>query len=77
MQALLKENGLGKTFSVYPTTYGIGIWVIYNWNSDEHIVKVANILKENGVEFYNEYSEAGWVYRFKVSKKADNLAKIC
>ena len=76
MQALLKENKL-NSISVCPTTYGIGVWVIYNWNADEQVQKVAKILKEKGVEFYNEYSEAGWVYRFKVSKKADNLAKIC
>ena len=76
MQKLLKENKLNSV-SVCPTTYGIGVWVIYNWNADEQVQKVAKILKEKGVEFYNEYSEAGWVYRFKVSKKADNLAKIC
>lgn len=76
MQKLLKENKL-YSLSVCPTTYGIGVWVIYNWNADEQVQKVAKILKEKGVEFYNEYSEAGWVYRFKVSKKADNLAKIC
>lgn len=76
MQKLLKENKL-NSLSVCPTTYGIGVWVIYNWNADEQVQKVAKILKEKGVEFYNEYSEAGWVYRFKVSKKADNLAKIC
>jgi hypothetical protein len=48
----------------YPTM----MWVIY-------IDKVTKILDERGIEYYNEYSEAGWVYRYKVSKKADNIAK--
>lgn len=75
MQRLLNENGLTDKFSVYPTTYGIGIWVIYNWNAKEEIEKVTKILDERGIEYYNEYSEAGWVYRYKVSKRADNIAK--
>ena len=28
------------------------------------------------IEYYNEFSDARWVYRFKVSKKAENLARI-
>lgn len=75
MQRLLKKNGLTDKFSVYPTTYGIGVWVFYNWNAQEDIDKVTKILDERGIEYYNEYSEAGWVYRYKVSKKADNIAK--
>ena len=75
MQRLLKENGLANDFSVYPTTYGIGVWVICNWNAKDDIDKVTQILDERGIEYYNEYSEAHWVYRYKVSKKADNIAK--
>lgn len=76
MQNLLKENGLDKQFSVYPTTYGIGIWVIFNWNASDYIDKVTNILDDKGIEYYNEYSEHGWVYRYKVSKKESNINKI-
>lgn len=75
MQRLLKDNGLTNQFSVYPTTYGIGVWVIYNYSAKEEIDKVTKILDARGIEYYNEYSEAGWVYRYKVSKKADNIAK--
>lgn len=75
MQRLLKENGLTDKFSVYPTTYGIGVWVIYNWSAKEDIDNVTKLLDERGIEYYNEYSDAGWVYRYKVSKKADNIAK--
>ena len=75
MQRLLNENGLTDKFSVYPTTYGIGIWVIFNYSAKEEINKVTKILNDREIEYYNEYSEAGWVYRYKVSKKADNIAK--
>jgi hypothetical protein len=75
MQRLLNENGLTDKFSVYPTTYGIGIWVIFNYSAKEEIKKVTKILNDRGIEYYNEYSEAGWVYRYKVSKKAENIAK--
>ena len=75
MQKLLNKNGLTDKFSVYPTTYGIGIWVIFNYSAKEEINKVTKILNDRGIEYYNEYSEAGWVYRYKVSKKAENIAK--
>lgn len=75
MQRLLKEHGLSNKFSVYPTTYGIGIWVIFNWNAKDDIERVTKILDERGIEYYNEYSEAGWVYRYKVSKRAENILK--
>lgn len=76
MQRLLKDNGLSNNFAVYPTTYGIGVWFIYNWHAEEEINKVTDILNARNVEYYNEYSEKRWVYRFKVSKKAENLAKV-
>ena len=75
MQKLINDNGLADKFSVYPTTYGIGIWVIFNYSAKEEINKVTKILNDRGIEYYNEYSEAGWVYRYKVSKKAGNIAK--
>lgn len=76
MQRLLRENGISGQFSIYPTTYGIGVWVFYNFHAKDEIEKVTKILDERGIEYYNEYSEAGWVYRYKVSKKAENLVKV-
>lgn len=76
MQKLLKENGLDNCFSVYPTTYGIGVWVIYNFRADKDIDKVTALLDARHVEYYNEFSEHGWVYRYKVSKRADNIARV-
>jgi hypothetical protein len=77
MQRLCKERGLTNKFCVYPTTYGIGVWLFYNFNSGKHIAQVEEIMKERGIEYYNEYSDAMWVYRFKVSKKRENIERMC
>ena len=76
MQKLCREKGLTNKFCVYPTTYGIGVWLFYNFNADKHIAQVEEIMKERNIEYYNEYSNARWVYRFKVSKKAENLSRL-
>lgn len=77
MQKLCKERGLTNKFCVYPTTYGIGVWLFYNFNADKHIAQVEEIMKERNIEYYNEYSNAHWVYRFKVSKKRENIERMC
>lgn len=77
MQKLCKERGLTNKFCVYPTTYGIGVWLFYNFNADKHIAQVEEIMKERNIEYYNEYSNARWVYRFKVSKKRENIERMC
>ena len=76
MQRICKELGYTTSLTVYPTTYGIGIWLFYNFHADAHIENVRKIMEEKGIEFYNEYSDKRWVYRFKVSKKRENLEKI-
>lgn len=75
MTAILTANGISD-ICVYPTQYGIGVWVIFNHQAEDDIKTVTDILEHYGVEYYNEYSEAGWVYRFKVSKKAANINKL-
>ena len=77
MQRLCKERGLTNKFCVYPTTYGIGVWLFWNFNADKHIAQVEEIMKERNIEYYNEYSNARWVYRFKVSKKRENIERMC
>lgn len=67
----------GKNMCIYPTTYGIGVLVFYNFHAKEDVKVVEKIMKERSIEYYNEYSEHGWVYRFKVSKKRENMERIC
>lgn len=67
-----KRNNL----SCYPTTYGIGVWLFCNFKADEHIAEVEKIMKDRGIEYYNEFSDKKYVYRFKVSKKRENLERL-
>ena len=76
MQKLLKRNKLSGSAWIYPTTYGIRVWVFYNWNEKECISAVSNILTEAGIQFRNEYSDAQYVYRYIVSKAEANRLKI-
>ena len=77
MQRLCKERGYTSRFLVYPTTYGIGVWVFYNSHAEENIADVKSLMDERGIEYYNEFSDARWVYRFKVSKKRENIERMC
>lgn len=67
---------LCKNIPVYPTTYGIGIDAFYNREMRKEIKMVEDKLNELGIEYRNEFSEAGYVYRFVISKKSVNLKKI-
>lgn len=73
MNKLLQAAGYNGGFWVYPTTYGIGVWVFYNWSADKNIADIERILKANNVEYYNEYSDKMYVYRFKISKRQANI----
>lgn len=73
MNKLMTAAGVSRNGSVYPTTYGIGVWVFYNYRASETIADIEAILRANGVEYYNEFSNARWVYRFKISKKQANI----
>ena len=77
MQKLCKERGLTNKFLVYPTTYGIGVWLFYNFHAEENIADVKSLMDERGIEYYNEFSDHHWVYRFKVSKKRENIERMC
>lgn len=74
MREILKSNDMDN-INVYPTTYGIGVFLLW-WHKNCWIDAVKNILDKKGIEYTNEYSDARWVYRFKVSKKKENLDKI-
>lgn len=76
MQSICKEMGYLKSWSVYPTTYGIGVWVFYNRNHKKDLNNVAELLNKLGVEYYTEFSDAEWVFRFKISKKSINIDKV-
>lgn len=67
----IREFGL----NAYPTSYGIGVSVLFTSQSKEsELTKVVeDALNKIGVAFKTEYSEAWWVFRFKISKSAENI----
>lgn len=65
-----------KDFLIYPTTYGIGVWVFYNFNFDKDKNAITELLDKCGIEYYNEYSQAKYVYRYKISKANENINKL-
>lgn len=60
------------SISVYPTSYGIGVDNLFG-RYKEAAETVAKKLSELGLKYRNEFSDAGWVYRFIVSKDSENM----
>lgn len=67
---------LGGRFHV--TSYGVAFDTFML--SHEKVMKWTDELKrwlnEKGIEFTNEYSDAAWVYRFRIGRSAANLSRI-
>lgn len=76
MQKLIQQRIQGHGWLVYPTTYGIGLYAIYNRHFDEDKKTIDDVLNGLHVEFANEFSDAAWIYRYKISKKEANRALI-
>lgn len=56
----------------YTTLYGIGFWAIFCSKQDVEVAKMlADYLKSKGVIYSNEWSDAGWVYRFVIGKEIE------
>lgn len=72
IQKVIDKQMSQHNFLVYPTTYGIGLWAMYNFNFNEQASEIENILNTNKIEYKTEYSDARWVFRYKISKKEVN-----
>ena len=70
----LKNNDIVTKHFFYTTLYGIG-WFCF-LSSQKAFIKnneiLINYLTEKNIKFKNEFSEAGWVYRFVLN---DNIKK--
>ena len=73
---LLKKSGLN--YSAYPTTYGIGVFVAisYRDNITKTKQQIEKMLTDAGIKYLTEYSDAGWVFRYKISKEQNNIKTI-
>jgi hypothetical protein len=59
----------------YTTSYGLGVDVIFG-NKTDTIDTIRKHLEANNILFSEEYSEAHWVYRFKISKAKENIERL-
>lgn len=65
------RNVFEHSVFIYPASYGVGVDTLggYKMTANEVSAK----LKELGLKYRTELSEAGWVYRFIVSKDSENM----
>lgn len=73
---LILAAGFKNHYIVYPTTYGIGVWHIFNGDFQENCKDVEDILVRNLIDYETEYSDKRWIFRFKISKSQANVKLI-
>lgn len=71
MQSILMRYGF------YSTEYGVGIFALFTTNSIVNSIKaMGSYLTEKSIPFTNEYSDARWVYRFKLNISKEIHSKL-
>lgn len=68
LKKILDKNKDRVYFGLFYTTlYGIGLWDFFNSKQTHETLtnKMNEFLKSEKIHYNNEYSEAGWVYRYK------------
>jgi len=62
----------------YPTTYGFGVFVAVGFRKSIEAIKtkIEDVLNSKGIIYKTEYSDAGWVFRYKISKSKENISKL-
>ena len=68
-------NRVSKYF-FYTTLYGIGMFAIFTRDIKSATSVLAEYLKSKNIQYSNEYSDAGWVYRFVINKDVDTHNKL-
>ena len=69
---------LGIKGSIYYTSFGFSYDMFFKSREsfNKEVLLLQKSLDDNGIEYTNEYSDANWVYRFKMSQKRENLDRI-
>jgi hypothetical protein len=70
------KSKYGEGINAYPTTYGLGVFAGFGIGISETKAKINDLLDSLGIEYKTEHSEAGYVFRYKISKSKENLDKI-
>jgi len=65
---IIQKNGMENSYTVYPTTYGIGVSILFRSDVEKQRNTIDSILNEYGIVYTCEYSSAHWVFRYKISK---------
>ena len=75
---LLETKGYLNSINAYPTSYGIGVFVFMNFRDSTNNIKtdIESVLSEYGIEYTEDVSDAGWVFRYRISKSKANIARI-
>lgn len=60
----------------YPASYGIGVGCIYNRKLKEHQTAIEGELDRLGIKYSTEYSDAHWIYRYRISQSRENIDRI-
>lgn len=71
--AKIKNSDRVENWVFYTTLYGIGTFCFFmsaKTLKGVHL-KMAEYLKSKGIDFKNEFSDAGWVYRFVINKPVE------
>ncbi len=73
---IIKGKNLGT--DAYATSYGIGVFAAINIDGCVDAAKqaISNELEAHGIKHTCEASDAGWVFRYKISKSAENIQAI-
>ena len=69
------QNRVNKYF-YYTTLYGIGMFSFFTKDVVKANIKLTEYLQEQKISYYNEFSDAGWAYRFVINdtvKKHNDL----
>ena len=79
LKKIVEKNQERVHFGLFYTTlYGIGLWDFFNSRHSHEILtkKMNDFLQSKNIEYKNEYSEAGWVYRYKINLNITDTNKL-
>ncbi len=73
-QKILNGTDFENSINIYSTTYGIGVESIFGNKKSREFVE--GKLNDLGIDYTTEYSDARWVFRYKISKSKENIEKL-
>jgi len=77
LRSIIRDN-LDLGGRCYATSFGFSYdcMLVSKKDFEKDVEKLKSFLDNHGIEYRNELSDAGWVYRFRLSKSEDNINRI-